>query len=146
MTVVWKEQNQALFKSGNHEWETPQALFDKYNELYQFTVDVCATPENAKCKRFFTKEIDGLSQSWAGERCWMNPPYGRGIGKWIEKAYTENMLREATVVCLLPARTDTRWFHKYIYQHAEIYFLQGRLKFGSAKHNAPFPNMMVIYS
>jgi len=136
--------NQALFSSVKTEWETPQELFDRLNEEFRFTLDVCATAENAKCKRFFSPDQDGLKQSWEGEICWMNPPYGREIGKWVRKAYRES-LKGATVVCLLPARTDTSWFHDYIYGRAEIRFLRGRLKFGSAKNSAPFPNMIAIY-
>jgi len=129
------------FMSTTDKWETPQDLFDKLNEVYRFTLDVCATADNAKCERYFTPIEDGLSQDWNGETCWMNPPYGRVIGKWIKKASGAN----AVVVALLPARTDTRWFHDYIYGKAEILFLRGRLKFGGAKHGAPFPSMLVIF-
>lgn len=77
--------NRGMMTSNTCEWETPQHIFEKYNKQYNFTLDVCATPKNAKCKRYFTKEQDGLSQEWSG-RCWMNPPYGREIGKWMKKA------------------------------------------------------------
>jgi len=123
-------------------WETPQAFFDKLNEEFGFDIDVCATPENAKCARFYTEEMDGLSQDWKGA-CWMNPPYGRAIQHWVKKAY-ESGLAGATVVCLLPARTDTRWFHDFCVK-GEIRFVKGRLKFGGVKDNAPFPNMVVIF-
>ena len=133
-----------MFSSKTDLWATPQDLFDKLNEEFHFTLDVCALPENAKCERYYTPEIDGLSQKWDGV-CWCNPPYGRAIGKWIEKA---SKAREegATVVMLLPARTDTRWFHDYVYKdYAEIRFIKGRLKFGGAKNAAPFPSMIVIF-
>ncbi len=104
--------------------------------------DVCALTCNAKCKNFFTPEIDGLKQSWDGKVCFCNPPYGREIGKWIEKAATSF----ATTVMLLPARTDTRWFHEWVLPQAEIHFLKGRLKFGGAKNGAPFPSMIVIFN
>jgi len=136
--------NPVLFSSKTDEWETPQALFDELDREFGFTLDVCALPENAKCDLFFTPETDGLSQSWKGHICWMNPPYGREIGKWVKKAYEESQ-RGATVVCLLPARTDTRWFHDYIYGKAEIRFLRGRIKFVGAENSAPFPSMIVIY-
>lgn len=124
------------------EWETPQWLFDMYNEDFQFEVDVCALPENAKCKKYFTPTQDGLKQEWLGV-CWMNPPYGREIKHWVRKAY-ESSQKGATVVCLLPSRTDTAWWHDYVMQ-GEITFLRGRLKFGNAKHGAPFPSAVVVF-
>lgn len=136
--------NDLMFSSKTDLWETPQDFFDKLNARFQFETDVCALPENAKCKRFFTPEMDGLKQEWTGV-CWMNPPYGRQIGKWIRKAYESARDNLATVVCLLPARTDTRWFHDYILPHAEVQFIKGRIKFGGAKENAPFPNMLVTF-
>jgi site-specific DNA-methyltransferase (adenine-specific) len=132
-----------LFTSNTDEWSTPQDLFDQLNDEFCFTLDVCSTHENAKCLRHFTREEDGLSRYWRGV-CWMNPPYGREIGKWIQKAHHEKLLG-ATIVCLLPARTDTKWFHDYIYNQAEIRFLKGRLKFGNSKNSAPFPSMIVIF-
>lgn len=133
------------FSSKTDLWATPQELFDNLNETYNFDLDVCAIPENAKCDRYFTPEQDGLKQEWKGF-CWMNPPYGRQIGHWIRKAFSESR-RGATVVCLLPARTDTKWFHQYIYNkpNVELEFLSGRLKFGGSKTNAPFPSMIVIF-
>ena len=136
--------NDLMFSSKTDLWETPQDFFDKLNARFQFETDVCALPENAKCKRFFTPEMDGLKQEWTGV-CWMNPPYGRQIGKWVQKAYESARDNLATVVCLLPARTDTRWFHDYILPHAEVQFIKGRIKFGGAKANAPFPNMLVTF-
>lgn len=132
---------EAMFSSKTDLWATPQHFFDALNEEFHFDTDVCALPENAKCERFYTPEQDGLKQEWKGV-CWCNPPYGREIGKWVKKAAE----CKATVVMLLPARTDTKWFHDYIYGKAEIRFIRGRLKFGGAKENAPFPNMVVVFN
>lgn len=123
-------------------WETPQDFYDKYNKKYNFTLDVCASPENAKCNKFFTKEDDGLKQDWTGF-CWMNPPYGRQIKHWVKKAY-ESSLNGTTIVCLLPARTDTSWWHDYC-MHGKIEFIRGRLKFGESKNSAPFPSAIVVF-
>ena len=132
------------FSSASEEWETPQHVFDHLNETFQFTLDPCATPENAKCEKYYTKEDDGLNKSWAGERVFMNPPYGREIGKWIHKAWRSSLLPYTLVVCLLPARTDTRWFHKYCTK-GMIWFIKGRLKFGDNENPAPFPSMITIF-
>ncbi len=128
-----------MFSSKTDLWSTPQEVFDSLDAEFNFTVDVCATKENAKCDRYFTFKDNGLDQDWSKDTCWMNPPYGREIGKWIEKASKHN------VVALLPARTDTKWFHDCIYNKAEIRFIKGRLKFGNQKNNAPFPSMIVIF-
>lgn len=135
--------NQGMFTSRTCEWETPQALFDALDARYHFDIDVCARAENAKCKRFFSPEEDGLVQEWQGA-CWMNPPYGREIVKWVRKAY-ETSLRGGTVVCLLPARTDTTWWHEYC-MRGKIEFIRGRLKFGGAKNSAPFPSAIVVFA
>lgn len=129
--------------SATCEWATPQELFDRLNAQYHFETDVCATAENAKCGKFYTKEQDGLKQDWGGV-CWMNPPYGKEIGKWMEKAYTESRTAGATVVCLVPARTDTAWWHDYAMK-GNITFLRGRLKFGGCKNSAPFPSAIVVF-
>ena len=130
------------YSSNSVEWETPQELFDELNKEFDFNLDVCATKENAKCKKYFTKKDDGLHQEWGQYRCWMNPPYGSEIGMWVQHAAFTNLC-----VSLLPARTDTRWFHDYIYKNprAEIRFLKGRLRFSGQKSAAPFPNMIVIF-
>ena len=133
-----------MFSSKTDDWETPQNLFDQLNNEFHFNIDVCATSKNKKCDVWYGKEIDGLKQDWTKRCCWMNPPYGREIGKWVQKAYKESC-KGCTVVCLLPARTDTKWFHDYIYNKAEIRFIKGRLKFGQAKNSAPFPSMIVIF-
>lgn len=131
------------FSSATTEWETPQDLFDSLHAEFGFDRDVCATAENSKCAGFFSKEDDGLVQEWTGT-CWCNPPYGREVGKWVEKARLSAQ-KGATVVMLLPARTDTRWFHGHILHKAEVRFLPGRLKFGGSKNSAPFPSMIVVY-
>lgn len=133
-----------MFSSKTDLWSTPQDLFDELNKEFNFDIDVCALPENAKCERYFSPQIDGLSQKWEGV-CWCNPPYGREIGKWVEKAYNSAKFGGAVVVMLLPARTDTKWFHNFIYNIAEIRFIKGRLKFGNAENSAPFPSMIVIF-
>ena len=135
--------NKGLFTSNTGEWETPQGLFDKLNKEFSFNLDVCATDENTKCSCYWTKEQDGLKQEWRGT-CWMNPPYGREIGRWVKKAYEESLKCTTTVVCLLPARTDTRWFHDYCFK-GKIRFIKGRLKFGNSKNSAPFPSAIVIF-
>ena len=135
--------NRVLCSSKETVWSTPQDFFNKLNEEFDFTIDVCALPENAKCKRYFTPEDDALKQKWTGT-CFCNPPYGREIGQWVEKA-SKSADEGATVVMLLPARTDTKWFHNYVYGKAEIRFVAGRLKFGGSKNNATFPSMVVIF-
>ena len=137
--------NEGMFTSNTDLWETPQDFFDKMNEEFHFELDVCASHDNAKCKLYFTTENNGLEQNWNewGKTFWMNPPYGRGIGAWVKKAY-ESSLQGATVVCLLPARTDTKWWHDYCMK-GEIRLVRGRLKFGGSKWNAPFPNAVVIF-
>ena len=133
-----------MFSSNTDLWATPQDFFDNLNAEFDFDVDVCASPENAKCDTYFTKEQDGLLQPWVGT-CWCNPPYGREIGKWVQKAYASSKDEGSTVVMLLPARTDTKWFHEYIYNQSEIRFIKGRLKFGESTNSAPFPSMVVVF-
>lgn len=135
-----------MFSSATDNWSTPQDFFDKLNDEFHFTLDVCADENNHKCEHYYTKEIDGLSRPWIGT-VWCNPPYGRKIGEWVRRAYISSQIGSATVVMLLPARTDTRWFHEYIYNksNTEIRFIKGRLKFGGCKNSAPFPSMVVIF-
>lgn len=127
------------YSSKTDLWETPADLYRSIEAVYHPTLDVCATPDNAKCARYFTKDEDGLTQDWRGV-CWMNPPYGREIGKWVRKAATCG----ATVIALLPARTDTAWWHDYVMGN-EITFIRGRLKFGGGKNSAPFPSAIVVF-
>lgn len=134
--------NSVHFSSATDLWATPQEFFDELDKEFGFELDVCALPENAKCEKYYTPDIDGLKQQWRGT-CWMNPPYGRKIGAWMKKAY-ESSLDGATVVCLVPARTDTRWFHDFA-MRGEIRFIKGRLKFGDAKNSAPFPSAVVVF-
>ena len=131
------------FSSNSNEWATPKSLFDTLDEEFLFTLDPCATKDNAKCSKFYTQEDDGLSQNWSNERVFMNPPYGREIGKWVKKACEES-LKGAVVVCLIPARTDTKYYHDYIFPYAKIKFIKGRIKFdnGTGELNpAPFPSV-----
>ena len=130
------------FSSKTDLWETPQELFDKLNSEFCFDVDVCATDDNAKCANYFNTEQNGLAQSWHGT-CWMNPPYGRTIARWMRKAY-ESAQGGATVVCLVPARTDTVWWHDFAAK-GEVRFLRGRLKFGASKNSAPFPSAIIVF-
>lgn len=131
------------FSSATDEWETPQALFDELSWIFGgFTLDPCATRSNAKCARFFTSAENGLAQRWEG-KVFMNPPYGRSIGPWVRKAF-ESSLEGTLVVCLLPARTDTRWWQEYA-KRGQVWFLRGRLKFGKARNAAPFPSAVVIF-
>ncbi|PTK72356.1 adenine methyltransferase [Staphylococcus haemolyticus] len=133
------------YSSKTNEWATPQNLFDELDDEFNFTLDPCATDENTKCSNYFTIEDDGLSKDWSNDVVFMNPPYGREIKKWIKKAYEES-LNGATVVCLIPARTDTTYWHDYIFGKADdIRFLKGRLKFGDSKNSAPFPSAIVVY-
>ena len=133
------------YSSKTNEWSTPQDFFDELDKEFNFTLDPCATSENAKCTKYFTVEDDGLKQDWSNDIVFMNPPYGRDIKYWIKKAYEES-LNGATVVCLIPARTDTTYWHNYIFGKADdIRFIKGRLKFGGSKNPAPFPSAIIIY-
>lgn len=133
-----------MFSSASNEWTTPQDLFDRLNTIYHFNLDAASTDANAKCQNHFTESADCLSQDWGGYTVWLNPPYGRELPKWVEKAYWESRKPNTTVVMLIPARTDTRWFHDYCV-HGKIDFIRGRLKFGGSKWNAPFPSMIVVF-
>lgn len=136
-----------MFSSKSEEHETPEGFFNFLNWAYgPFDLDPAATAENTKGKAFFTKEDDGLRQRWFG-RVYVNPPYGRNIGQWIGKAIAESVRDEVEqVVMLLPARTDTVWFHELVVPYAQrIIFIRGRLTFGRAEHAAPFPSMLVIF-
>ena len=143
--------NSIMLSTGKDDWETPQDLFDRLNRKYQFTLDPCATPQNTKCQKYFTIQDDGLLQNWKGHTVFCNPPYSKrskdnpGQEAWIQKAYEESRDPNTTVVMLLPARTDTKAFHKYILPYADIEFLPGRVKFVGAKHNAPFPCMIAKF-
>lgn len=137
--------SKTLYSSASDEWETPQALFDELDREFHFTLDAAATKDNAKCDNYFTPETDGLKQKWGGQTVWLNPPYGRSVKAWMKKAYEEGHKPGTTVVALVFARTDTAWFHEYVYQKAEIRFLRGRLKFGQATNVAPAPSMIIVW-
>lgn len=131
------------FSSATDEWPTPQDYFEKVAaEFGPFDLDPCCTIESAKAPKYFTKEDDGLAQDWSG-KVWMNPPYGREIGKWMKKAF-ESSMEGALVVCLVPARTDTAWWHDYAI-NGNVRFIRGRLKFGGHKNSAPFPSALVVF-
>ena len=129
--------------SRRDDWETPPELFERLNDEFNFTLDPCATKESAKCEKYYTIKEDGLIQSWEGEIAFMNPPYGRKIYDWIQKAWYES--GRCLVVCLIPSRTDTVWWHRYVMEAKEIRFISGRLKFSDNKFNAPFPSVVVIF-
>jgi phage N-6-adenine-methyltransferase len=131
------------FSSRTDLWATPQSFFDALDAEFGFVLDVCALPENAKCPRFYSPLENGLQQQWQGV-CWMNPPYGREIGRWVEKAF-KSAQDGALVVCLVPARTDTNWWHTWVMRASEVRFIRGRLKFGSSKNSAPFPSAVVVF-
>lgn len=136
--------NQSMFTSNKTSWSTPQDFFDKLDAEFHFGLDPCAAADNAKCLAYFDESEDGLSHSWQDYGAvFMNPPYGRGIGKWLQKAH-EEARRGTTVVCLVPARTDTAWWHDYC-MRGEVRFVRGRLKFSGSKINAPFPCAVVIF-
>lgn len=141
-------QRHAVFTSDDDKWGTPQPLFDALNAEFNFTLDVCALPSNAKCARYFTPDQNGLLQKWEGS-CWMNPPYGKEIGLWMKKAF-HSALDGVLVVCLVPVRTDAKWFQRWVIGKASIRFIEGRLNFSGFSGNghgdfAPFPSMVVVY-
>lgn len=125
----------AMTSSGKDDWETPAWLFEKLNAEFHFTLDPCCTHETAKCRKHYTPEENGLLQDWQGETVFCNPPYSRKTRKnpgqiaWVKKCMEEGRKPGTTVVALLPARTDTELFHRYIYGKAEIRFLKGRVNF-----------------
>lgn len=138
--VIWTSSEKS-------DWATPQDFFNALDAEFHFTLDPCASPENAKCERFYTPAEDGLIQDWAGETCFVNPPYGRRDTRmWVRKCCEEAQKPGTTVVMLIPARTDTQWFHDLLYGKpgVEIRFVRGRLHFGGSADPAPFPSMVVV--
>ena len=135
---------QTLFSGSSDEWSTPEETFQALDTEFHFTLDPCATDQNHKCALYYTQKENGLLQNWGGQSVFCNPPYSQ-IGAWVEKAYREASKDHTLVVLLIPSRTDTKYFHDFIYQRSEIRFVRGRLKFGEAIHNAPFPSMIVIF-
>lgn len=141
--------NNSLFSSRSNEWGTPQAFFNRLDAEFGFTLDPCATDENAKCKKYYTIEDDGLSKDWGGETVFCNPPYGSAIAEWVRKSFEESKKSETEVVMLIPARTDTRYWHDYIFPNAyEIRFIKGRLSFEAEEGSgttAPFPSAVIVF-
>ena len=143
---LWNKESGAVgFSSENTEWETPQDFYDELHKVYKFTLDPCASYTTPKCENFYTEAENGLEQSWEGHTVFMNPPYGREIKKWIQKAYEESCKTNTKVVCLIPARTDTKYWHEYCMRADRIYFVKGRLKFSGAKNACPFPSAVVVF-
>ena len=141
-----KQTQVVMFSSKTGQWGTPQEFYDKLDWRFgPFNLDPCADADNAKCTKFFTESQDGLSQSWEGFTSFVNPPYGRGIEKWIKKAYEESRKEDTKVVMLIPARTDTKYWHQYVMKADEIHFVKGRLKFGDSENSAPFPSAVVVF-
>lgn len=141
--------NDALLSSKKMDWCTPQDFFDRLDAEFHFTLDAASSDKNAKCKRHFTVSDDGLTQDWNGSTVFCNPPYGRSLCEWVRKAYEESRKPGTVVVMLIPARTDTSYWHEYIFGKAEVRFIRGRLKFtdedGKEKSAAPFPSAVVIW-
>ena len=133
------------FSSKSNEWNTPDDLYNTLDNEFNFTLDPCTNSLNNKCDKFYTEKENGLIQDWSKDIVFMNPPYGRQISQWIEKAYNES-LKGSKVVCLIPSRTDTKYWHDFIFNKAsEVRFIKGRLKFGDSKNSAPFPSAIIVY-
>jgi phage N-6-adenine-methyltransferase len=145
-----KSTMKTMFSSASENWATPRALAAALVKRYGIEIDVCATAENAVVPKFFSKEDDALNLPWRG-RCWMNPPYGRTIGQWVMRAAEMNRIYDSKIVCLLPSRTDTKWWHAWIEpvrlgkRPGTVTFIQGRLHFNEAKAGAPFPSVIVVF-
>lgn len=138
--------NELMFSSKKDNWSTPDDFYEMLNSEFEFTLDPCADDDNHKCNKYFTIFDDGLKQDWGGNNVFCNPPYGKDIKKWVKKCHEESKKPNTNIVMLIPARTDTSYFHEYIYNKAsEIRFLKGRLKFGNSKNSAHFPSMIVIF-
>tara|TARA_R100000808_G_scaffold13439_1_gene32601 strand:+ start:2575 stop:3048 length:474 start_codon:yes stop_codon:yes gene_type:complete len=141
-----KQTQVIMFSSKTGEWATPQEFFDKLDWRFgPFDLDPCASPNNTKCANFYTETEDGLSKSWEGHTVFVNPPYGRGIDKWIKKGYEEARKENTRVTMLIPSRTDTKYWHDYVMKADEVYFVRGRLKFGDSENSAPFPSAVVVF-
>lgn len=142
----WRMNTDVMWSSKSCNWATPQDFFDKLNEEFHFTLDPCADEHNHKCDKYYTIEQDGLKQDWSGETVFCNPPYGRTVSKWVQKCFQEVYAGKCRcAVMLIPARTDTRWFHDWVYNKAEVRFIKGRLRFGGQDQDAPFPSMVVVF-
>ena len=143
-----KKTQGIMFSSKSDDWATPQDFYNQLDAEFEFTLDPCASQSSAKCASFYTADDDGLSKDWEGHTVFMNPPYGRKIGNWIQKAYEEGEKSNTRVVALIPARTDTKYWHNYCMKATEIRFVKGRLKFGqgNTKNSAPFPSAVIVFS
>lgn len=135
-----------MFSSKTDLWTTPRSVFDELDKEFNFTLDTAANDSNAKCSKYFTALDDGLRQDWSNNIVFCNPPYGKQLKDWVRKAYEESLKPNTLVVLLIPARTDTKYFHDFILGKASIRFIKGRLKFGDSKNAAPFPSMIIIYN
>ncbi|WP_409043290.1 phage N-6-adenine-methyltransferase [Latilactobacillus sakei] len=139
-----------MFSSKKEDWETPQLFFNELNKKYKFNWDLASSDANAKCVNHFTVGDDSLSQDWSAleGNLWLNPPYGRDLKHWVKKAYESSLDRSGLLVMLIPSRTDTSYWHDYIFDKAQIKFIRGRLKFengGVASQPAPFPSALIVY-
>lgn len=139
-----KKTREVMFSSKRQDWSTPKDFFNELDKEFHFTLDPCCTIETAKCNKFYTKKEDGLKQDWGGEVVFINPPFSRELYLWIKKGYEESLKPNTTIVFLIPVRTDTKYFHEFLYNKAEIRFIKGRIKFGGSKNSAPFPSMVCI--
>lgn len=138
--------SKVIFSSNKMDWTTPRNFYEILNKEFRFTLDPCCYPETALCKKYYTEKENGLKQDWQGEIVFCNPPYGREIGEWVKKCFIESKKPNTVVVLLIPSRTDTKYFHEYIYKRVkEIRFIRGRLKFGNSKNAAPFPSAVIIF-
>lgn len=130
--------------ASREDWETPDSIFSPLDAEFRFELDVCASQATAKSVYYFTEQCNGLARPWAPRVVWCNPPYGREIPQWVAKA-REEATKGATVVMLIPSRTDTRWWHDHVQGRAEVRFVRGRIKFVGAPYNAPFPSAIVVF-
>lgn len=137
--------NSSWYASSSDEWATPQDFYDRLNDRYHFTLDPCASETNAKCTKYYTKVQDGLIKDWSGEVCWVNPPYGSETKKWVKKCFFES-LKGTQIALLIPARTDTSYFHDFILGKARLEFVRGRLHFNDGEQGAPFPSVVAFYN
>ena len=141
-----KNTQKVMFSSASNEWATPQAFFDKLNNIFgPFTLDAEASSDNYKVATYYTQSDDSLSQDWSSNRVFLNPPYGSKLKDWVKKAYEEGQKDNTVVVMLIPARTDTKYWHEFVMKADEIRFVKGRLKFGEGTNSAPFPSAVVIF-
>ena len=141
-----KNTTKLMFSSKSNDWATPQSFFDKLNGIFgPFTLDAAASSDNYKVANHYTEADDSLSQDWSGNRVFLNPPYGRALKDWVKKAYEEGQKDDTTVVMLIPARTDTQYWHDYVMKADEIRFVRGRIKFGDGTNSAPFPSAVVVF-